>query len=68
MQDYRSALICTLLAEVNRDRKKRPKPFKPQDFMPQRETHRMSEDQVKSRLAAINYALGGKVEGENDGQ
>jgi hypothetical protein len=62
MLDYRFALICTLLAEVNRDRKKRPKPFKPQDFMPQREHKVLNNDQMKKRLEMINIMLGGKIE------
>jgi hypothetical protein len=34
--DYRAALICSVNAEINRDRKKRARPFSPKDFMPGR--------------------------------
>lgn len=61
MLDYRAALICTILAEINRDRKKRPKPFKPMDFMPQRERKHLNDEQIKKRLESINMMLGGKV-------
>jgi len=32
--DYRTGLICAVLANINRDSKKQHKAFKPQDFMP----------------------------------
>ena len=33
--DYRAGLICALIANVNRDPKKTPKPFSAADFMQQ---------------------------------
>ena len=33
--NYRSAIIATVIAEVNRDEKKRYAPFEPKDFMPE---------------------------------
>lgn len=58
--DYRAALICALIAETNRNHKKRPKPYKPSDFMPRREKRRtLNEEQMKQRLAVITTALGG---------
>ena len=32
--DYASAQVAAILAEVNRDKKSRPKQFTPRDFMP----------------------------------
>ena len=32
--DVRAGIIASVIANVNRDRKKRPEPFAPQDFMP----------------------------------
>lgn len=29
-----SAMVCSVIANVNRDRKKRRKPFAPEDFLP----------------------------------
>jgi len=63
-QDYRAALICTVLAEINRDRKKRPRPFKPEDFMPKRGRKQkpMTDEQMLAQAKIITAALGGKVE------
>lgn len=33
-QDLRAGQICTMLAEVNRDRNKRARPYTPADFFP----------------------------------
>lgn len=63
--DYRSALICSIIAEVNRDTKKRSKPFTPVDFMPKRrlnqKTAKLTDEQMINQLQAINIALGGEV-------
>lgn len=32
--DLRSGIVASVIANVNRDDKKKPKPFKPSDFMP----------------------------------
>lgn len=32
--DLRSAIVACVIANANRDPKKRPRPFSPQDFMP----------------------------------
>lgn len=32
--DIRSGIVASVIANANRDSKRRPKPFKPQDFMP----------------------------------
>lgn len=34
VEDLREGIISSTIANVNRDPKKQPKPFKPQDFMP----------------------------------
>lgn len=60
--DVRAALICTTLANIYRDPKKRRKAFEVQDFMPQRRPKRKkSEEQVKDELMALNIALGGEI-------
>lgn len=33
-EDLRAAKICAIIANVNRDEKRKPKPFSPADFMP----------------------------------
>lgn len=32
--DFRTGIICAVLANINRNRKKRAKPYTPRDFMP----------------------------------
>lgn len=59
--DYRAALICTVLAEINRDRKKRPKPFKPDDFMPQKPKKKLKPEQMVKSLEVITQMMGGEI-------
>ena len=32
--DFRAGMVCSLIANVYRDAKRKPKPFTPEDFMP----------------------------------
>lgn len=36
VEDWRAGLVASTVANVNRDEKKRKKPFEPKDFIPQR--------------------------------
>lgn len=58
--DYRGALICSIIAEVNRDKKKRSRPFTPKDFMLKKKV-KLTVEQMKNQIEAINIALGGEV-------
>jgi hypothetical protein len=58
--DYRAALICSVLAEINRDRKRRPKAFKPEDFMPQK-PKKMNPKQMDNSLKIITQMMGGDI-------
>ena len=58
--DYRAALICSVIANVNRNPKKRPQPYKPKDFMPKANKAQTPEEQL-AVVKALNAALGGKV-------
>ncbi len=40
MEDWRTGLVASTIANVNRDPKKQRKPFEPDDFMPQRKRER----------------------------
>lgn len=57
--DLRSARICQVLAEINRDKKRRSKPFTIQDFMPDfvsedvDEHRRQDPDEMKKVLTAL---------------
>ena len=60
--DYRSAMICSILAEINRDRKRRTKPFSPEDFMPKEEAEERDDPKMERALKRISQMLGGKEE------
>jgi len=60
-QDYRAALICSVLANAFRDKKKRRKPFTPADFVPKKRLRRKQTWQQQLRIIELlNIALGGK--------
>ena len=50
--DLRAGIVTAMIANVNRDKKKRRKPHKPQDFMPQfdRPQRAASWDEIKRGL------------------
>lgn len=60
--DVLAAMLMALLANVNRNPKKRRKPFKPDDFMPEwwREPREQSLDQMLWMVNLWNTAFGGK--------
>lgn len=60
--DYRAAMVCSIIAEVYRDRKKRIKPFTPDDFMMKEESEEIDSPQMKRALKRISQMLGGKEE------
>jgi len=65
MLDYRTGLICAVIANVNRNPKKRHTPFKPSDFMPKREFEEskvQNPEQMMQKIKLINAAMGGKVQ------
>ena len=53
--DLRAGIVASVIANANRDRKKRAKPYEPVDFMPQFEKPTV-EDKVRK-------VLGGMVKG-----
>jgi len=61
-RDWRSGLIASVIANANRNPKKRSKPYQPSDFLPQRRRKapkRMTVEQSISFVAALNAAFGG---------
>lgn len=64
-QDYRTALICAVLANINRDPKAKPEPFNPKDFMPSysQETERktVEEKEELDYLLELATNLGAEV-------
>ena len=61
-KDLRSATVAAIIAECNRDTKKRQTPFTPKDFMyfKKSKPHRMAPEEMLRRVEAMNLALGGK--------
>jgi len=62
--DFRTAIIASIIANVNRDTKKKSTPYKPQDFMPSRhrkpQRKNISEDQKREHYRILNASMGGK--------
>ncbi len=60
--DYRTGLICATMANLQRDTKKHPKPFKAEDFMPKSAVKKPAQDwqSMKAQTMAIHKAITGK--------
>jgi len=58
VENYRVGLICSIIANVNRDPKRRPNPWMPEDFMPKKVTKTSSliqtEDQMLQMLQIVH--------------
>ncbi len=64
-QDARIGILTATLGNVNRDPKKRGKPFEPADFIPSfrskyRPTRRQTPEQMLNTVVMWNKAVGGK--------
>ena len=67
--DYRAALICSTMVNIHRDRKKKARPFTPQDFMsdtgkaPGKNpvTEKGKRPVNVDAMILINAAMGGKL-------
>ncbi len=63
--DLRMGILASLIANVNRDAKKHPKPYKPADFIPEfakgEKPPQTTEDHLKI-IEMMNAAFGGKDE------
>jgi len=59
--DARTALICAMLANINRNPKKRSKAFTVEDFMPKYEKERQvkSAEEMLETVKLWNKVLGG---------
>lgn len=52
--------MSSIIAEVNRDKKKRSKPFTPNDFMPRKKV-KMTDKQMTKSLELATVMLGGEI-------
>ena len=48
--DLRNAMSMQLVAEVNRDRKRKPDPYRVQDFMPFHKEPELDTDQLRDKM------------------
>ena len=59
--NHRVAMICSVIANTVRDRKKKSKPWTPDDFMPIKEQKQMTAEQMFAQVQTNNLMLGGEV-------
>jgi hypothetical protein len=58
--DWGAALVCSVIANVHRDPKKRQRPYAPDDFLPRRRRRGdLNSHEVTRRLEALTMMLGG---------
>ena len=60
-RDLRSAIVASIIAESNRDTKKRHKPFTPADFMysKKRPSNKMTPESMLKTVEEMNVMFGG---------
>ena len=61
MANRRTARICMVMANLQRDPKRKSRPYKENDFIP-KEKKPMTIEQMEMLLKAITLANGGEVE------
>lgn len=66
-QNWRAALICSILANIYRDPKKKSQPFTPEDFMPGHEKKAQSREQMLANIKLLHATFGGKFEVKEHG-
>jgi len=55
--DYRSAQICWLEAEMNRDKKTRPRAYKIEDFLLDPDDETREEKKIDLKKKAVQFSL-----------
>lgn len=61
MQDFRTARILCMLANINRDKKKRPRAYTENDFMPREKKRTQTAEEMATICKAIALSFGGEV-------
>ena len=62
ISDRQAARICCMLANINRNTKKKISPYKEDDFMPKKK-QKMTTEQMATMLKVICLAYGGEING-----
>lgn len=57
---YRAAFIVSAIYNVNRDTKRKPEPFRPEDFMAKRATNKQTPDEMLEMVKHLHAAFGGR--------
>lgn len=58
--DFRAGVVAATIANVNRDPKKRKRPYRPQDFLPRYGRSVQTSAQQLRVIELLNAALGGE--------
>jgi len=58
VEDWRAGLVASTVANVNRDEKKRKKPFEPKDFIPQRAKPPVEEQSPEEQAKILKMWAG----------
>src|SRR5690606_3053338 len=66
VEDWRFGMLASVIANVNRDTKRRKKPYEPQDFMPRR-SQPPREEQTVEEQARILEMWARMFESKNEG-
>src|SRR5512146_862251 len=62
--DLRNGILCSLTANMNRDKKKKPEPFKATDFMPFESDESPPPEPPAARVEAAQPKRGARISGE----
>jgi len=57
--DLRAGIVASVIANVNRDPKRRSRPYRPEDFMPRRRERKTGKEMLKI-VEMLNAMFGGK--------
>lgn len=61
MQDMKVARILCMLANINRNTKTKPTPYKESDFMPRKERKKQTPEEMANIFKALTIGLGGEI-------
>lgn len=59
-ETYRAAFIVSSIYNVNRDQKRHPDPFLPEDFMVKRATSKQTPEEMLEMVKHLHAAFGGR--------
>jgi hypothetical protein len=65
--DYHAGLITSMIANVNRDPKKNPTPYQPEDYMPGKKKKQLPVPMDIDHMIIMNAAMGGTMVELRDG-